>query len=334
MKINNMLLMFVLPILLIHHVSKAHTNIRTLPFKKVIIWGHKLHSHTHSYIHYAFYKTFKHLGYDTYWLDNTDEVSTIDFTNSLFITAGQVDQKIPLRNDCRYILHNCNLEKYQPLFEQNLCILLQVYTHDCIKRNDTKIDDCIYMDINNKILYMPWATDLLPYEIDAIKKQVSHRKTEDCFYWIGSVWGDNEQGNYDTLNQFVKACTKNNIKFKQFLFISPEENIQYMQQSYLAPALQGQWQCENGYIPCRIFKNISYGQMGITNSKTVYDLFKGKIVYNQDAFQLFYDAQERLRTMDITELYELMDFVRDNHTYINRVQSLLDFMNIIKPFNN
>lgn len=27
--------------------------------KKVVIWGHKLHSHTHSYIHNAFYNAFK-----------------------------------------------------------------------------------------------------------------------------------------------------------------------------------------------------------------------------------------------------------------------------------
>ena len=74
--------------------------------------------------------------------------------------------------------------------------------------------------------------------------------------------------------------------------------------------------------------------MGVTNSKAVYDLFKGKIVYNEDTYQLFYNAQERLRTMNITELYELMDFVRDHHTYINRIQSLFDFMHIIKPLKS
>ena len=41
-------------------------------FEKVIIWGHKLHTHTHSYIHYGFYKAFKHLNYDVYWLNEND----------------------------------------------------------------------------------------------------------------------------------------------------------------------------------------------------------------------------------------------------------------------
>jgi hypothetical protein len=61
--------------------------------KKVVLWGHKLHTHTHSYIHFAFHKAFKHLGYDTYWFDNNDDVSGFDFFGSLFITEGQVDSK-------------------------------------------------------------------------------------------------------------------------------------------------------------------------------------------------------------------------------------------------
>ena len=31
---------------------------------KIIIWGYPLHSHTHSYIHAAFYKAFKYMNYD------------------------------------------------------------------------------------------------------------------------------------------------------------------------------------------------------------------------------------------------------------------------------
>ena len=34
---------------------------------KIVIWGYPLHSHTHSYIHAAFYKAFTHLEYETYW---------------------------------------------------------------------------------------------------------------------------------------------------------------------------------------------------------------------------------------------------------------------------
>ena len=82
-------------------------NITNLPIKRVILWGHKLHSHTHSYIHWAFYRTFKHLGFETYWLDNKDSLAGLNLANTLFITEGQVDQRIPVRDDCFYVLPIC-----------------------------------------------------------------------------------------------------------------------------------------------------------------------------------------------------------------------------------
>ena len=39
---------------------------------KIVIWGYPLYSHTHSYIHAAFYKAFTHLGYETYWFHDGD----------------------------------------------------------------------------------------------------------------------------------------------------------------------------------------------------------------------------------------------------------------------
>src|SRR5438067_1726131 len=74
---------------------------------KVIIWGYKLHSHTHSYIHYGYDKAFRHLGFETYWLDDSDKTDHIDFAGSLFFTMGaDANRNMPLRDDCYYILHN------------------------------------------------------------------------------------------------------------------------------------------------------------------------------------------------------------------------------------
>jgi len=294
---------------------------------KVIIWGHKLHSHTHSYIHYAFFKAFKHMGYDTYWFDQTDNVKNFDFSHSLFITEGQADKNIPLREDCRYILHNCTDPKYKKLPRKN-SIILQVYTHDALK-NHAEIHEMapfVLYNVQDKTIYMPWATDLLPHEIDAIKATINVKaKKERVVYWIGTTTNE--------LNQLRQACQKNKV---QLLTIdpwtkpaSPEENIKLIQKSLFAPAIQSQWQCENGYIPCRIFKNISYGQMGITNSETVYRLFNKKIIFNPDIQALVSSALEKVKTIDSHEIFELMDFVRDNHTYLNRIKNLLKFMNMV-----
>jgi hypothetical protein len=344
--------------------ANAEAISSTLPIKKVIIWGHKLHSHTHSYIHWGFYRAFKHLGYDTYWFDNNDDVSNFDFSNSLFITEWQVDQKIPLRDDCFYILHYFT-KKYRHLFKQGRCILMQIYTHECLTNSPTKIDDCTYAKIKdlssnhswsnehlpNEILniypeekysppyeistiYMPWATDLLPHEIEANKQSLCTIKKNEVVY-IGTI-GSGIYGNIEQIKPLSRAASENNIPFNHVenCSCSMETNIELVKNAYMAPAIQMAFQVERGYIPCRIFKNISYGAFGITNSETVYKLFNKKIVYNPDTYQLFFDAKEKLANLDINELYELMDFVKEKHTYINRIQLLLPFLETVYNFRN
>jgi len=317
------------------------------PFKQVIIWGHKLHTHTHSYIHFAFKRAFEALGYPTYWFDNNDNVRNFDFSNSLFLTEGQVDQKIPLRSDCRYILHYCrDFSKYKKLYDQGNCILLAVYRYDNPEAGGRhylmtapqceKVDRWTYIDVPEKIIYMPWATDLLPNEIDLVKEKIKSVKKEKAVHVVASIDGGGKENPFENLSKYApfrQACEGNGIAFYNHKYLSMEENIDVTQRSLIASALQSQIQCDIGYIPCRIFKNISYGQFGSTNSKEVWELFDRKIVYNPDTYQLFYDTVNKVQHMDISELYELMDYVRDNHTYINRIERILWFMNKIKPFN-
>jgi hypothetical protein len=297
---------------------------------KFILWGHKLHSHTHSYIHNAFFRAFQHLGASTFWFDDNDDVSGFDFSNSLFITEGQVDKKIPLRNDCFYVLHNCYDDKYQELFANGNCINLQVYTDAVLQYNYTKLSDCIYADYAGKCVYFPWATDLLPDEIEKNKPSYVFNETSKIVNWIGTV-GAGKFGNIDQILPFKRACEDNRINFSSILCaVSIEDNIQLIKKSYLAPTIVGEWQHKVGYIPCRIFKNISYGQMGLTNSPRVYELFNKKIIYNSNTEHLFWDAVKHMKKMPLAELHSLMDFVRDNHTYINRISVLLNFIEKVK----
>lgn len=311
--------------LLLSCITHAHHPVRDV--NKVILWGHKLHSHTHSYIHFGFHRAFQHLGFDTYWFENRDDVSSFDFSNSLFITEGQVDQNIPIRDDCYYIIHNCKPSKYQHLLDTNRAIILQVYSHDCLKRNDPAFSTCFHYDLSQPVIYMPWATDLLPHEIDAIKEKLPTIQKNNNAQFNGSAGGLGGFGNQAQLNAFKKGCQENGRNFiiRNAGSCSMEENIATIQSAYMAPALQGSWQCNNGYIPCRIFKNISYGAFGMTNSKAVYDLFEGAIIYNPDPYRLFYDAQKALETWTLEKQYALMDLVRDKHTYLNRIESLFSF---------
>lgn len=321
---------------------------------KVVIWGHKLHSHTHSYIHDSFYKAFKFLGYDTYWFDengnNNNGNKEIDFSNSLFLTHGSSCDKIPLNNSSIYLFHNTEfIEKNDQMFPKNHIninenigisrkniIIFQVYTHDCINRDIPDPQHKYhYYEPNNKIIYFPWATDLLPSEINENIQNITNIKYKMESNFIGSGTEP-----YGKLKQYLdKLNITTNFYGGTFDVDSNRnkstyENMKLIQDSIIAPALQTEWQCDNGYIPCRIFKNISYGKIGITNNETVKDLFKNNVIYSKNIEEL---AKKSIRFETNVNKYQflipLMEEVRDNHTYINRINYIFKYIKIFLNIN-
>ena len=149
---------------------------------------------------------------------------------------------------------------------------------------------------------------------------------------------DGAFGNTNQLNPFIQACKENGIQFSAnnpwTKGLSREAMLRRTAEGFIAPAIVGKWQAEHGYIPCRIFINIAAGQLGVTNSERVYELFDQKIVYNQDTYQLFYDALERLKTWSLEDQYALMDIIKTKHTYLNRIATILNFLEILDETNH
>lgn len=328
--------------------------------KKIIIWGYKLHSHTHSYIHAGYYKGFKSLGYDVYWLDGTDLFDDSLFDDALIFTeqwAVMQNRNMPLSKSSTYAIHYIG-NKPNNYVEGNpgphpylgkVGRLIDVrYNANCWK--DKNYDYCLdksqlikigsgsYYEKNEVYdrFYTVWATDLLPEEINLEDRFLPRHN----FIFYGGTIGGGQGGPYDCkqappeydnlpyLMPFLKACEENNIEFKYNCpWKTPqtfEEQKLLIQQSYLAPDFRHKAFLEWGYIPCRTFKNISYGQMGITNSKFVMDFFDGNLIFNADTYQLFYDAQKNKNDMELIK--NQMLFVKENHTYINRCRELLEIV--------
>ena len=298
--------------------------------KQIVIWGHKIHTHTHSYIHGAFYKAFSFLGYKTLWLDKSDNISNINFEKSLFITEGQVDTNIPIRSDCYYVIHNCNGKKYETIPKKNK-VILQVYTHDVINIHGGKKieghDGTFYTD---DCLFIIWGTDLLPQEINFNIENVKNNEiiTKNELNFIGMKT--------EEWKKVQLFCDRFKIQFRQTggfqNNIDYYQNMRLIQQSIIAPAIQTKWQVDNGYIPCRIFKNISYGKMGLTNNITVQKLFNNNIIYNPDIYNLLILGL-KFEKMDNESknliIVKNMEYVRDNHTYLNRIKTIFWFFDNI-----
>ena len=175
---------------------------------KIIIWGYPLHTHTHSYIHAAWYKTFSSLGYETYWFADNAHPKDFDYSNCLFITEGYADSQIPINSTSTYFVHICvNPQKYLNVGARVIDIRFNVSEiNDCNysivvdKSKLDKIDCCSFYEKNAndsvlshqfkkgiqgyEALYLSWATDLLPQEFNYEDASIER---ETKIYWIGSI---------------------------------------------------------------------------------------------------------------------------------------------------
>lgn len=291
---------------------------------KIIIWGHKYNGHTHGYIHSSYFKAFKSLGYETYWLDDADDVSNMNFDNSIFLTEGQVQNKIPLNKNSKYILHHVNNGKY---IDNNLSFInLGNYLKSCnagVSPNYDgftveKLGDLCFIDNDNKCLYQPWATDLLPNEIDINDAMKAQDNMKNIFY-IGT-----QHDNHREINIFKEQCISNSFEFNILHNVKDEDNKRLTRESALSVDLRGPWHVECGYLPCRIFKNITYGRITGTNSKHVKEVFGDYVIYDENPNTLFNLLSDSEKNIDLLKIKDAMLFVKDKHTYYNRIQNILN----------
>lgn len=290
---------------------------------KIVIWGHKNNGHTHGHIHSSYFKAFKHMGYETYWFDDNEDVRGFDFNDCIFLTEDQAQHNIPLNKTCKYILHHTKLDKY--IANDLTYINLANYLKQCDEgisayhpeNKVVKINECCYWDEITKTIYQPWATDLTPNEINpenAIKGNVNEKN----IYYIGT-----SHDNVKQINEFNSAAL---AKGKQTIVgktNTDKENMDLIRQSYLSVDIRGAWHVECGYLPCRVFKNISYGRITGTNSKHVKDIFGEHVVYDENPTALFNKLVEAEQTKSIDDIKKSMTFVKENHTFINRINNLM-----------
>ena len=326
---------------------------------KIVIWGHPLHSHTHSYIHGGFKKGFEHMGHEVHWFNNDDYPSSdeFDYGDCLFITEGYDDKNIPIVDSSTYFVHCCvNPYKYLGAGARLIDIRYNVkelndvnYSYVFSEQNPQKLGPCEYYQSNAstdelatkwqkdrreyEAIYLSWATDLLPHEFNFEDMKIPRQRKS---YYVGSI----SSSNINQIQPFARACADAGVEFVHSdpwrTPLSWEENKKLVQDSYVAPDIRGVGlgddnpdtgcnHLKTGYIPCRVLKNISYGQVGMTNSVHVRDLFDGDIVYNSNTYDLFFDTEANIDNYPLIE--HQMNVVKDNHTYLNRCGSILRVYN-------
>ncbi len=297
--------------------------------KRIVIWGLKTKYHTHRHIHQAFYKNAKKLGFETLWVEDEKNNQKYIKAGDLIISADPVgkmvpekfsfeEYNLPVREDVFYCLHN-----FKDIFREKLnkknYINLQVYNDIVLSINNIeKWSPVTYFDNQTKTLYQPWGTDLLPEEF----KEPVYNKNKFVF-WIGSIWNDSfNRGNIAEINELKKTLADKNLKFINLRFIPDWLNIFFIRLSKIAPAIAGRFQVEVNYLPCRMFKNISYGQLGITNVSKFKDILGESFIEGENIKTIIDNALSLSKTEYLAKIKAQQEIIK-SYTYKSALENIL-----------
>ena len=107
--------------------------------------------------------------------------------------------------------------------------------------------------------------------------------------------------------------------------VSDKTNIRAVRLSRLAPSLAGEWQAENNYLPCRFFKNVSYGQLGITNVPKFRDVVGQDLFFKLDPRNP--QQLEKLLALSPAvykdSVLAQQEYIRRRHTYVSKIANLM-----------
>lgn len=256
-------------------------------FNKVVIWGLRNRWHTHRFIFQAYYENLKKCGVPVIWVEDDKKNQKYIEPNDLIFSASGMhgkmvpekkslnDYNLPIRNDVYYCLHAEN-DFFIEKIDKSRYIELKFYNN--VAEQFEKLYETVHIDREKKVLYQPWGTNLLPEEFGT----PVFRLTKFVF-WIGSIWkGKKNEGNVTEIQKLVGILKQRGLVLQQLRFVPNFMNKFFIRLSRIAPAIGGQIQVETNYLPCRMYKNISYGQLGFSNIKKFNDVFKDACIYDED----------------------------------------------------
>ena len=303
----------------IDNAARKELRERIKRFNKVVVWGLKTSGHSSGHIHRHFHETLKKLGLNTCWVDDYKENKHIIEKGDMVIAINVASDNLPIKKGVYYCLHNCDAEIHNKI-EPSKNIRLQIYTnHSRAMNSDQKWNEVTLFDTKTSTLFQPWASDLLGEEFMEPVFEPASRTV----YWVGGIWNNEyNQGNLEEIQILKEVLGKRGIKFVQLENIQDTLNIEHVRKSFIAPTIAGRWQVKHNYLPCRMWKNIAYGQLGVSNVKKFNDIFTGCSVPGENIEELVQNTLELSLAEYRDMTYQQQEIVKKNHTYVNRLLNI------------
>jgi len=308
--------------------AAAEAILHARRFRKVVIWGLRRQWHSHRFIHQGFFETFRYLGFPVVWTDFTSDPDIIE-PGDFVITSNACGRGTrgaplaPLKSGTYYCFHGFAHSGYdgndrRPHHEidRKYSLNLEVFLDKATAASD-QWDVVTYFDKPSKTLHQPWGTNL-PEE--QFRSPVISRSP--LVFWVGAIWNNAlNQGNRREIDELRAVLRLRSLRFVHLKFIPDCVSIAAIRASRVAPAIAGRWQVENNYLPCRMFKNISYGQLGISNVPKFSELYRGCTIPGGSISELI-DNALALPRKDVIELVEAQQKITRQHTYVHKIRNI------------
>lgn len=285
----------------------------------VVIWGLKdPTSSTQRHIHRHKAIVLSKLGCHVLWCENTIENNNLIPNNSLIISSNECCSNIQYRKQNWYALWHT----VEPIQECKNYLRMFIYGASKHPPSSTEWNVSTFFDKGTHMLFHSLVTDLLPEEF--YPPVFTNSKAVN---WVGSIWNDqNNHGNTGTIECLRQALAKRKLTFVHYKGISDEENVIKVRESRIAPSIGGDFQTI-AMLPCRLWKNISYGQLGVTNLSKSVSVFDSSIVFDLNIDNLVEKSLSISKEDYILRCAEQQKKVAKDYTYLNF------FYNICRAFD-
>lgn len=240
--------------------------------KRLVVWGGTRNLDSFRWIQRGFFQTANKMGIPSRWVDD-DPASHAELTPGTTVIAADVTGKfLTARPDVNYVLHN--FDGRSPLcqsLDPERLLRLQVWTDDA---NGEQWDMFRKFDREARTLFQPWGTDLLSEEF---MEPVYNGQDREVVF-VGAIWSDyhpaqGQVGNEAAIEELRLVVADFGLRFVHHTQISESAHVLAIREARLAPTIASAWQSRVGYLPCRMWKNISYGALGVTNVPQFKPLF-------------------------------------------------------------
>ncbi|GHV54984.1 hypothetical protein FACS1894206_08880 [Deltaproteobacteria bacterium] len=293
-------------------------------FQKIVLWGFRSVFDTYRFIHLGFFNTLKECGIEVVWIDDIKENNRIISRDDIVFSADICSKNLIYRNDAYYVLHNVIFDDSGtniPNIDRTLH--LKIFTYGSISRGEYYKNKVTVFSAKDRTLYQPWGTDVPPYRF---AKPIFPGGGGRFLYWVGSVWDDkNHAGNIRIISQFKSELKQYGIEFIQMFPVSTRAAIMLIQKSRLTPAVAGEKQMEVGHLPCRWFKNISYGRLALSNVTNFETIFANCGIICEDFAMMLKKYFELPETIISEMIYEQQKITRE-HTYFSKLENIFSLI--------